>query len=90
VGDSLVSPGSRLVLTKKMNMLSSSHSTLKLTILSFHKITLSTGTVLEELGLEMMDCQAIQNPIMSRVKVVGQILIVVIIISLMIKMELTH
>jgi hypothetical protein len=76
VGASLVSPGSRLlVVTNKMSMLSSSHSTLTLTILSLIRRRLSSVIVVGALSLVAMNCRPVVSPIMRVVMVAGQILI---------------
>jgi hypothetical protein len=92
VGASLVSPGSRLLvtLTYKMSMLSSSHSTITLTILSLIRGRLSGAVVVVAFALVAVNYRHALNPIMRRVMVAGQIVIVVDIRSSMIKMGCTR
>ena len=74
MGASLVSHGMRLlVIGNKMSMLSCSHSTLTLTILSFISLTLSGAVVVLALGLVAMNWRPGVSPIMRRVMVAGQI-----------------
>jgi hypothetical protein len=74
VGASLVSPGSRLlvVITNKMSMLSSSHSTQTLTILSFRSLALSSAIDLVAFALVTENWWVLCNPIMRRVMVARQ------------------
>jgi hypothetical protein len=69
VGASLVSPGSHLLLvvTNKMSMLSSSHSTQTLTILSLIRRWLSAAVVVVALGLVSVNCRHMSSPIIRRV-----------------------
>ena len=90
MGASLVSPGTRLVVTNKMSMLSSSHSTLTLTILSLISLGLSTAVVVMALGLVGMNWRHMVNPIMRRVMVATHVLIKVDTRSSMTKMGCTH
>ena len=77
MGASLVSTGTRLLIGNKMSMLSSSHSTLTLTILSLISLTLSAAGVLLALCLVTMNWRHKVNPIMRTVKVAGQMFIVI-------------
>jgi hypothetical protein len=92
VGASLVSPGTRLLMiTNKMSMLSSSHSTLTLTILSFIRLRLSTAGVVLALVLVTGNYRHALNPIMRRVMVAGQMLQVILDTRFsMTKMGCTH
>ena len=93
MGASLVSPGSRLLFvasTNKMRMLSSSHSTLTLTILSEIHLRLSTAEVIMALGLVAMNWKAVVNPIMRRVMVASHVLMMQDTRSSMTKMGCTH
>jgi hypothetical protein len=88
VGASLVSPGTRLlVVTNKMSMLFSSHSTQTLTILSLIRLRLSTAGVTEAFCLVTMNWRVKVNPIMRRVMVAGQMLIMMDTRSSMTKMD---
>ena len=92
MGASLVSPGTRLlVVTNKMSMLSCSHSTLTLTILSFRNLRLSTAGVVLAFILVAVNWRHKVNPIMRRVMVAGQMLQVILDTrSSMTKMGCTH
>ena len=91
MGASLVSPGTRLLMvTNKMSMLSSSHSTLTLTILSFISLKLSGAIVVLAFGLVTVNWRQMVNPIMRRVMVAGHMLIIVDTRSSMTKMGCTH
>jgi hypothetical protein len=90
-GASLVSHGTRLLMiTNKMSMLSSSHSTQTLTILSLIRQRLSTAVVIEAFALVTVNCRVELSPIMRRVMVARQLLIIKYLISSLKKMGLAH
>jgi hypothetical protein len=91
VGASLVSPGTRLlVVTNKISMLSSSHSTQTLTILSKIRRRLSSAGLVLGLGLVEVSWRHMVSPIMRRAMVAGQIKIRVHTVSSLKKIELAH
>ena len=90
MGASLVSPGTQVVVTNKMSMLSCSHSTLTLTILSLISLRLSAAGVVLELGLVAVNWRLVVNPIIRRVMVAGRMLIMKDTRSSMTKMGCTH